>query len=223
METLTALTDRLRRLDGRGYPAYKEIRGAYSAGDFQLLIDHVQGDPFAEPSPLRVRVAPEDARLPEWALVTEARRVAAADFLNRALHEALLDLSATRGSGHSGELRVLAPGQEVLERTALRVSADGTVEARFRVGLPARGRSVLGTAAADLLGRDVPEAVRRTLFFHSLDPARLRRQVEVVEDARALRAQLAARGVVAFVGDGSSLPRRSGVDDRPLAADRAVT
>ncbi|HEX9108356.1 MAG TPA: ABC-ATPase domain-containing protein, partial [Longimicrobiales bacterium] len=67
METLTALTDRLRRLDGRGYPAYKEIRGAYSAGDFQLLIDHVQGDPFAEPSPLRVRVAPEDARLPEWA------------------------------------------------------------------------------------------------------------------------------------------------------------
>ncbi|HEX9108297.1 MAG TPA: ABC-ATPase domain-containing protein, partial [Longimicrobiales bacterium] len=75
----------------------------------------------------------------------------------------------------------------------------------------------------DLLGRDVPEAVRRTLFFHSLDPACLRRHVEVVEDARALRGQLAARGLVAFVADGSSLPRRSGVDDRPLAPDRAVT
>lgn len=222
METLTALTDRLRRLDGRGYAAYKEIRGAYAAADFRLLVDHVQGDPFAEPSRVRALVPPESARLPEWALVTEARRAAAADFLNRALHEAVLDLSARRGSGHSGELRVLAPGQEVLERMALRVSPEGGVEARFRVGLPAQGRTVLGRAAADLLGRDVPDAVHRSLFCHALDAAALRRHVEVVEDARALRAQLAPRGLVAFVADGSSLARRSGVDDRPLPADHAI-
>ncbi len=222
METLVALTDRVRRLDGQGYPAYREVRGSYAAGGFRLVVDHVQGDPFAEASRLRVIVPADSARLPEWATLTEARRVAAADFLNRAFHEALLDLSAERGSGRSGELRVLEPGQQVLERSALHVDGEGSVEARFRVGLPARGRTVLGHAAADLLGHALPEAVHRALLYHSLDPAALRRHVEVVEDARALRSQLKARGLVAFVADGSSLPRRSGVDDRPLSADRAV-
>jgi predicted ABC-class ATPase len=225
METLACLTDRLHRLDRRGYPAYKGIRGAYVTGErpvFTLVVDHVQGDPFAEPSRLRAIVPPDSARLPEWALVTEARRTATADFLNRTLHEVLLDVSARRGSGHGGELRVLRPGQEVLERSAVRVGPDGTVEARFRAGLPAHGRSIMGGAAAEMLGRDVPEAVRRSLVCHALDASALRRHVEVVEDARALRAQLSGRGLVAFVADGSSLPRRTGADDRPLAADRAV-
>lgn len=222
METLVALTDRLRRLDGRGYPAYKEIRGTYAAEDFRLLVDHVQGDPFAEPSRVRAVVPAASARLPEWALVTDARRAAAADFLNRAFHEALLDMSARRGSGRSGELRVLAPGQQVLDRTALSVDPEGNVEARFRVGLPARGRRVLGRVAAELLGRDVPEAVRDSLLYHPSRSAALRRHVEVVEDARALRAQLKPRGLVAFIADDSLLPRRSGVDDRPLPEDHAI-
>lgn len=225
METLSALSDHLRRLDGRGYTAYKAIEGAYVADDgppFHLVVDHVQGDPFADPSRVRAIVPPGTARLPDWALATPARRIATADFLNRAFHEALLDRSAHRGSGRSGELRVLAPGQEVLERSAMHVAGNGTVEARFRAGLPARGRTVLGDAAAQLLTRDVPDAVHRALLFSSLDAGALRRHVEVVEDARALRAQLSPRGLVAFLGDGSSLPRRSGVDDRPLSAERAV-
>ena len=38
----------------------------------------------------------------------------------------------------------------------------------------------------------------------------------------ALRAELARRGLVAFVADGARLPRRSGVDDRPLETERVV-
>jgi predicted ABC-class ATPase len=37
-----------------------------------------------------------------------------------------------------------------------------------------------------------------------------------VEDQHALRGALDTAGLVAFVGNGASLPRRSGVDDRPL-------
>ena len=37
-----------------------------------------------------------------------------------------------------------------------------------------------------------------------------------------MRGQLGARGLVAFLADGSLLPRRSGVDDRPLSGDRAT-
>ncbi|HEV2146426.1 MAG TPA: ABC-ATPase domain-containing protein [Longimicrobiaceae bacterium] len=222
METIQELESELRGLEGRGYRDYKRVKGSYQAEGFRLVVDHVQGDPFAEPSRVRALVPPESARLPEWALRSPVRRLAAADFLNRALHRALGARSGDRGSGKSGELAVLRPGQEVLERSALRVEEDGSMEARFRVGLPARGRTILGREAAELLGRDVPAAVERALFLPSLDADALRLHVETVEDARALRGALAGRGLVAFVADGARLPRASGIDDRPLPFDRSV-
>lgn len=84
------------------------------------------------------------------------------------------------------------------------------------MGLPARGRRILGRAAAALLGDRVPEVVRRSLFFAALDAATVVRAADVNEDADALRGHLAALGLVAFVADGAVLPRRSGVDPRPL-------
>lgn len=222
MQPLTQLLDELRRLDGRGYKAYKAIRGAYDAGDFALHIDHVQGDPFAEPSRLRAIIPPHTAALPEWAVRDAARRIAAADFLNRTFHDALRRTRRSRGSGSSGELTVLRPGQQVLVRASLAVHHDGTVEARFRAGLPARGRTILGREAAALIGDDVVHAVRDGLRFTALDADALRTHVETVEDARALRAQLPEQGLVAFVADGALLPRRSGIDDRPLQQDVAV-
>ena len=44
--------------------------------------------------------------------------------------------------------------QEVLARTSIFVTADGAVEARFRAGLPADGRRILGDAAVRLLTGD---------------------------------------------------------------------
>jgi predicted ABC-class ATPase len=222
MADLRDLAGTLTRLDGRGYKAYKEIAGDYDAGGFRLVIDHVQGDPFAEPSRLRALVPFAAAGLPDWALSSGARLQATADFLNRSFLEALRTSSEPRGSGFSGELMVLRPGQEVLVRTSLTVSADGAVEARFRAGLPARGRTILGAQAVTLLTVDVIQAVAAGLVFTALDAGALRRHVETVEDARALRQQLAGRGLVAFVGDGARLPRHSGIDDRPLRDDGVI-
>jgi predicted ABC-class ATPase len=219
---LERLRQLLQRIDGRGYKAYREIAGAYDAGAFRLLIDHVQGDPFAEASRLRAILPPAAASLPPWALASPIRRVAAADFLNRTFLAALGSVSRPRGSGTSGELSVLRPGQEVLVRTSITVSADGGVEARFRAGLPARGRTALGREAAQMLIDDVPAAVQRGLCFDSLDAAALRLHVDTVEDARALRAELRGHGLVAFVGDGARLPRSSGIDDRPLEGDGVI-
>jgi predicted ABC-class ATPase len=50
------LKETLLRLDGKGYKAYKEIRDSYAFPGFWLSVDHVQGDPFASPSRIRVRV-----------------------------------------------------------------------------------------------------------------------------------------------------------------------
>ncbi|MCZ6872486.1 MAG: hypothetical protein O7G88_02990, partial [bacterium] len=33
----------LQRIDGRGYGAYKDLRGNYQLQDWTLIVDHVQG------------------------------------------------------------------------------------------------------------------------------------------------------------------------------------
>lgn len=220
MADLTDLAAALRRLDGRSYRAYRDIEGDYDAGGFTLLVDRVQGDPFARPSQLRVRLSAGQAELPAWTTRSTDRRRAAADFLNRTLRRRLQEESSHVGSGRGGELTIQRPGQEVLERTSVMVGADGTVEARFLAGLPARGRRILGGAATALLAERLPRAVRRALPFSAQDADALRSHVETVEDAVALRAALADHGLVGFVADGARLPRRSGVDDRPLDAAR---
>lgn len=220
--TLEDLAQSLRRLEGAPYPAYKDLAGRWRAGGFVLCLDHVQGDPFASPSRLRVLVEGGMAGLPEWTRSSRGRRVTAADFLLRRFRDVLQGASGWRGSGKSGRLEVVLPGQEVLERTAVLVREGGAVEARFRAGLPARGRRILGGEAQAMLCRAVPAAVEAGLRFASLDEAAMRRHVEAVEDAQALRASLEERGLVAFVADGAILPRRSGVDDRPLEGPRAV-
>ena len=57
----------LRRMDGRGYKAYRDIRGSFDLDHegLTLYVDHVQGDPFAAPSKLRLRMARDVSRIPE--------------------------------------------------------------------------------------------------------------------------------------------------------------
>jgi hypothetical protein len=91
----------------------------------------------------------------------------------------------------------------------------GGLVLRIFAGLPAAGRRILGGPAAQLLCRELPDAIDRVL--DALDAEALGRHVECVLDQVALRAQLEGRGLVAFLAQGSLLPRRSGADPRPLA------
>jgi predicted ABC-class ATPase len=215
MSTHNDLRRVLNRIDGKGYPAYKDIRGEYEFPGFRLLIDHVQGDPFAAPSRLRVRVSQGEAGYPPPTYDHGSRRVALGDFLTRAFDAACSHVSDRRGSGKSGLMAIDRPGQSILQRTSVLVSPD-SVEARFLVGLPARGRRVLGRQAAIMLCDDLPRIVENSLHFSANDQPALYRHIQAAEDADWLRHQLAGHGLVTFVADGALLPRRSGVDDRPL-------
>lgn len=206
----------LRRIDGRGYKAYRALRGTYDLEGFRLSVDHVQGDPFAAPSRLSARVESGRAGFPDFLSASRIRRIAWADFLTRALHRAIRTTAVgRRGTGRSGLFEIDRGNQEVLEANSV-VIHRGFLEARFTAGLPAAGRSIRGRQAAEMLLSELPRIVRRSLFYARLPREELRRQVQVVEDQDALRTQLEERGLVAFVANGSSLPRRTGVDDRPL-------
>ena len=214
----------LRRIDGRGYRAYKDIQGTYEFPGFTLFIDYVQGDPFASPTRARLRVATEDAGFPIDVYEGRSRRTALADYLLRLVDSHCRTAETRRGTGKSGLIGVDSPGQEVLERTAALVDA-AAIEARVYIGLPARGRTVLGREAASMLLEDLPAIVRKSLFYSALSERPrddLARHIETNEDADHLRRALAGKGIVAFIADGSVLPRRSGVDDRPLAKGTVV-
>ena len=218
MNRRSDLENHLSRIDSKSYGAYKSLKGEYDFGDYYLCFDHVQGDPFASPSRLAIELEPEQAGFPDWTYSSSARRVALEDFLGRRFRSALERAGKLcQGSGKSGFASIAVGGQQVLRRTAVTVEA-GKIELRFALGLPAQGRRVLGQQAARALLSRLPELVEKTLVFSNTDRKELERHLWSVEDQQHLRAQLESLGLVSFVANGSILPRRSGVDDRPLSS-----
>ena len=71
----------LHRIDGRGYKAYRDVRGCWERPGLVLCIDQVQGDPFAAPSKLRLRVPQRTAKIPPALFSSRVRRTALAAFL----------------------------------------------------------------------------------------------------------------------------------------------
>jgi predicted ABC-class ATPase len=202
----TALRSTLHSLDGRGYGSYKQLTGSFDLGACRLLVDRVQVDPFAPPSLMRLIVDADAAGLPADLIDDSRGRVAVTDFLARVVAEAARGIDG---------VSIGTPGQEVLERTSIALTGQG-LEARIAVQLPAAGRRIKGRAAARLLTEDLPRLAERCLRHASLDAGALREHVILYRDQEALRDQLAGRGLVAFVGDGAILPRRSGDSDLPV-------
>jgi predicted ABC-class ATPase len=222
MKTEQTLDGSLRRIDGRGYKAYKELKGEYHFSGFILLIDHVQGDPFATPSRIRVRVERKRSGFPLVLSENKSRQVALCDYLTRIFFKNCEIYSrGNRGTGKSGLIVIDRPGQEILESTAMIVS-EQCVEARFFMGLPAQGRRILGRIAAKMFLDELPRIVRQSLFYRPLDPIELQAHIDIAEDADVLRDKLTELNLIAFVGNGCLLPRASGIDPAPMTEDRVV-
>lgn len=241
MPDARSLSQLLHSIDGRGYGAYKQLGGrSFDLGTCTVAIDHVQTDPFAPPSLVRVIVGRDRAGLPEDLIDDGPGLIATEDFLTRACVAVLAgeggpgrDGDSARhgeggrdgqgghgrggrpGSGNSGSVSIGHPGQEILERTSVLITED-RIEARLSVGLPAAGRRVRGRDADRVLTRTLPDLAARALVHEALDAEALRAHVTLHRDQEDLRSQLAGRGLVAFVADGAMLPRASGASDQPL-------
>lgn len=219
MATMKDLRQTLARIDGRGYKAYKDIEGSYDFDVFTLAIDHVQGDPFAAPSKIRIRVPQRMANLPTPLFNTRVRCIAFQDYLGRLVRQAIQHVAqGRRGMGKSGLITIDTGDQEVLQRTAV-VIKQQWIEIRLQVGLPAAGRTVLGRQAEAMLCNELPQIVDQSLRWYSVPQEDAEQFVACVENQEFMRAQLEKMGLVAFIAEGSILPRQSGASDLPLSSD----
>lgn len=208
----------LRRIDHRGYPAYKDIRGEYDFRSYLLSIDHVQGDPFAAPSKLSVHLKGTVAGFPAALYRNDHRRITLQDVLTRKFGKCIEKYAfQAKGSGKSGLISVSRCGQEVLERTACTVDAEnGSISMRFEVGLPANGRTINGREAEKILFDFIPECVEAALLYQNADAGKLQNAAELADDRQYIRKSLPELGLCVFVADGSILPRATGISDRPM-------
>jgi predicted ABC-class ATPase len=211
------LENTLRRIDGRGYKAYKDLQGDYDLGLFTLHVDHAQADPYAPPSRIRVTLGLDRSGFRGESEAPGPRRRGLEDFLGRLLE----DGARSRDSDRWG-LRVDHHGQQILWRTVVNLGEE-ELEARMGAELPAAGRRILGSQARRLLLESLPQLVESCLLHSSIDLGALGRHQDVMEDYVALKDTLDSQGWVAFVANGSLLARRAGHDDRPLLPDSGAT
>ena len=217
MRTAAQLRGDLRDIDRRSYPAYKSLAGSFGFGGYILHIEHVQGDPFAAPSRLRVEVSRRAAAFPDRLCQSPVDRRALADCLLRRFDRQAGRFSfQAKGSGKSGVIAVSRCGQEVLERTACEIT-DQAVHLRFEVGFPANGRTINAPELEKILFEYLPVCVEQSLFYAKLPKGEAEESVFLAEDQAYIRQELERRHLAAFVADGAVLPRESGVSDRPMA------
>lgn len=218
MQTSAELKNLLKRIDHRGYPAYKDTKGEYKFPGYILSIDHVQGDPFASPSKVSVHVSGKSAGFPKELYQGKHQRIALQDELTRQFGKKAERFAfKAKGSGKSGLISVSRCGQEVLERTACSIEPkSGAVVLRMEIGFPANGRTINARELDKILFEFVPECVKSALIYKNMDAEKLREIIDLAEDQQYIREMLPKLGLCAFVANGSILPRESGVSSRPM-------
>jgi predicted ABC-class ATPase len=168
---------------------------------------------------------------PSEYLQSQTGRVALCDFVTRTAASIIRDKHLDKNAGNSnggwsspkgGAFNINAPGQEVLPRTSAIINGDETIEMRFSVALPAAGRTVLGQQANQILALNLVELVKNTLLHSNLDEKKLARHISSVENQHHLRQQLSANNLIAFVANGSILPRASGASAAPMVDSSVV-
>ena len=216
MKSSVELKNELFKIDGKGYKAYKVLEGKYDFKKYVLSIDHVQGDPFASPSRVRIIIDNKIAQIPEELFDNKNKEIAVCDFLTRLFSKNIRNQSEKIfGSGKSGLIEISRCPQEILERTAI-IRNKNFFEVRFYVGFPARGRSVLARELEKIIFNIIPNIVENTFIYKNINKLNLINRVKLIEDQFYIRKNLKEKGLVAFVANESILPRESGVSARAL-------
>lgn len=222
MKSEAELRAELLKINRKPYPAYKSLKGVYRFPDYLLSIDHVQGDPFAAPSRLHVFLSGAQTGIPADCCDSEGKRTALADHCLRRFGQCVSKYNfQARGSGKSGMIRVSRCGQQVLKRSSCRLEENGSLTICMEIGFPANGRTIQSMELIKILYEYLPEMVDQSLKYIHMNHQKVREVLELYEDQTALADICREKGWVAFVADGSILPRASGISQKPMREGKA--
>lgn len=219
MFTKQQLTDALRKIDHKSYGMYKTLAGSYEFGVYILHIDHVQGDPFASPSRVRVEISKQRHQFPPAYIESLPVKTATEDFLLRQFLQELRALDRQwSGSGKSGIISCCHAGPEILRRIAVAFE-ENSLQIRFELGFPAKGRTILADTMKRILFETIPAIIQPVFFYSDFTQKKkdeLRHAYELCQNQSFIQSYLKENGYICFIANGSILPRESGVSDKPL-------
>ena len=216
MKNYKELEKILFSMDGKSYSAYKSLKGEYKFPKYVLAIDHVQSDPYAPPSRMRIIMDRKISGIPYELTDTKEKNIAVSDFLTRNFYKEIQkNGNDSSGPGGSGRIFIDRCGQEILERTSVLIKED-KIEVRFEMGMPARGRRIMGKAAQKIIFEQLPKIVEKSILYDNLNKESLKEQIVLVLDQEYIRKILKEKGLVAFVANDSILPRENGISDKPM-------
>ncbi|QDP39594.1 ABC-ATPase domain-containing protein [Radiobacillus deserti] len=203
-----------KQIDGKGYKAYKSIQGEYEFHRYELMIDYVQGDPFASPSKIRIIIPDEYYKIKREWKSERHRKIYTEDKIARSVADAIhQNHISVNGSGKSGMISIDKPGQEILERTAVTIDEKHTTIC-LMVGLPANGRRINGREAEKLFFDVLPKLLKESVF--SIKEHEIEEVVQLADQHQTIREKMKENNWMVFVADGAILPRKSGVSNRPM-------
>lgn len=210
------LQKQLSSIHRKSYPSYKSLKGSYDFKNYTLCIDHVQGDPFASPSKVSIKIPHKFAKFPADYFDRYDKRIALQDYLTRKFSAQIEKYNfKAKGSGKSGLISTSRCGQEILERTACEFTKDSII-ARFEVGFPANGRTINAPELEKILFDFLPKCVESVFYYRSLNAREVENVIFLAEDQTFIREKLKELNFICFVADHSILPRESGVSEKPL-------
>lgn len=208
------LQQKLKQVDGKSYKAYKSIQGQYYFSNFNLHIDYVQGDPFAAPSKIRLVIPKKYQTIDSEWLKTDRRQTYIEDHMARRVQRAVFkENTLVKGSGKSGMVAIDGPDQAILKRSAVQLT-DEAVTICMSVGLPANGRRINGKEADKLFFKALPSILQHSIF--DLKQNDLTNSLQLADQHDAIRQKMKEEGWIAFIANGSVLPRKSGISTKPL-------
>jgi len=196
----------LKNADGKPFQKYKGLQNSFVLEDMELIFDSIQNDRMGHTA-MRVRVPHKKAGFPADTYDTEARAIALRDLIARRFRESARTHARSpipKTSG--GEVFIPRPGQEILERGSVAIT-QFFIEVRFTVDLPSDGNKV-SAVAMDLLIERIRNIVSESLYYSAYKQSKVYKHLQTYENAEFIRSNLDSKGLVAFVADGSILPRR---------------
>lgn len=222
MQTENDLLQLLKKIDRKGYLAYKETKGSYAFDGYILTIEHVQGDPYASASKISISVDGKISGFSKEDYNTYYRRIALQDFLLRQMQKKIsVYTKKNTSSKRTGSIFITRPKQEILNRSACSIdSENGTICIRMEVGFPANGRTIAVDGLIKIFFQFLPQCVQSTLFRNAYRKGTLDQVLFLADDQEALRNEIKKMNLIAFIANGSVLPRESGDSNLPM--QRAV-